>query len=50
MNDQQIVELYWQRSPDAVAASIAKYGSYCHAIAYRILYNREDAEECVNDT
>ncbi|MDY3282244.1 RNA polymerase sigma factor [Dysosmobacter sp.] len=50
MNDQQIVELYWQRSPDAVAASIAKYGSYCHAIAYRILCNREDAEECVNDT
>ena len=44
MNDQQIVELYWQRSPDAVSASIAKYGAYCHAIAYRILYNREDAE------
>ena len=44
------MELYWQRSPDAVAASIAKYGSYCHATPHRILSNREDAEECVNDT
>lgn len=50
MEDDQIVELYWQRSTDAIAESSAKYGSYCHAIALRILGSRQDAEECVNDT
>ena len=50
MEDHQIVDLYWQRSSDAIAESSAKYGGYCHTIAYRILGNRQDAEECVNDT
>lgn len=50
MEDQQIVDLYWQRSSDAISESSAKYGGYCHAIAYRILGSYQDAEECVNDT
>lgn len=48
--DERIVELYWQRSEFAVSETAAKYGNYCNYIAYNILYNREDAEECVNDT
>lgn len=50
MEDNRIVELYWQRSADAIAETHAKYGSYCHAIARNLLANAQDAEECVNDT
>ena len=50
MDDEQIISLYWQRSEAAIGATAEKYGRYCHTIAYNILHNREDAEECVNDT
>ena len=50
MEDSVIVDLYWARSQQAIAESEKKYGSYCHAIAWRILEREEDAEECVNDT
>ena len=50
MNDSEIVNLYWERSEQAVAETVKKYGNYCHRIAYNILMNAEDSEECVNDT
>ena len=50
MEDSQIVELYWQKNPDAITESDRKYGAYCFAIADHILHNKEDSEECVNDT
>jgi len=50
LNDDRIVELYWERSESAISETAAKYGNYCHYIAYNILYNHEDAEESVNDT
>lgn len=50
MEDRQIVDLYWQRSDRAIAESAQKFGSYCYTIAYHICANREDADECVNDT
>ena len=50
MEDQKIVELYWERSEEAIKETDLKYGKYCHYIAYSILYCTEDAEECVNDT
>lgn len=50
MNDEQIVELYWRRNENAIQETSTKYGSYCFTIANRILSNREDSEECVNDT
>lgn len=50
MEDQGIVELYWARSENAISETSAKYGRYCHAIAYQILSNEEDADESVNDT
>ena len=49
MEDWMIVRLLFQRSEEAVAELDRKYGKICSAIAYRILQNREDAEECVND-
>ena len=50
MEDKQIVELYWARSERAISETKQKYGRYCRSIAYNILHNREDSEECVNDT
>lgn len=50
MEDSAIVDLYWQRSDRAITETDRKYGRYCNTIAYNICANREDAEECVNDT
>lgn len=50
MHDQEIIALFWAKQENAITATAAKYGNYCHTIAYNILYNRFDAEECVNDT
>jgi RNA polymerase sigma-70 factor (ECF subfamily) len=50
VEDSEIVELFWQRSEAALAATEKKYANYCRSIAYGILRNYEDAQECVNDT
>ena len=50
MNDSQIIELYWNRDPQAVSASEEQYGAYCFTIANGILADVQDSEECVNDT
>lgn len=50
MQDPQIIALYWARDERAITETQRRYGSYCHSIALRILYDREDADECVNDT
>ena len=50
MEDKQIVALYLARSETAIRETERKYGHYCHAIAYGILQNGQDAEEVVNDT
>lgn len=50
MRDEEIIELYWNRSEDALAQTADKYGHFLTGISYRILYNAEDTEECVNDT
>jgi len=50
MDDSKIIELYWERSEDAISETAERYGGYCYAIAYNILGNHEDSEESVNDT
>lgn len=50
MEDNQIIDLYFARSEQAIKETDIKYGGYCYNIAYHILTNREDAEESVNDT
>lgn len=50
MNDEQIIDLYWSRREEAVTETARKYGKYCNSIAFQILHNIEDSEECVNDT
>ena len=50
MKDQEIVDLYWNRDESALEESQRHYGAYCFSIGYAILHDREDTEECVNDT
>lgn len=50
MEDTEIIALYWERDERAISETADKYGRYCHSVAYRILQNNEDSEECVNDT
>lgn len=50
MNDKEIIDLFWQRDEHAIEELAASYGVYCHSISYHILENRQDTEECLNDT
>ena len=50
MDDNEIVDLYWQRSEQAVKETAAKYGAYCLKISLNILEDMPDSEENVNDT
>ena len=50
MEDSRIVELYWARDERAIAESDVKYGRLLRSVSYTCLGNREDAEECTNDT
>ncbi|MBQ8613263.1 MAG: sigma-70 family RNA polymerase sigma factor [Ruminiclostridium sp.] len=50
MEDSTIIELYWKRNEKAIEETDKKYGAYCFAIANNILANKEDSDECVNDT
>ena len=48
--DNQIVEKYWQRNPDAIQETDTKYGRILQNVAYNILFDLQDCEECQNDT
>ena len=50
MDDQEIIDLYWARSEHAIMETEHKYGKLCHRIAWNILGNHQDSEECVSDT
>ena len=50
MTDEMIVDLYWQRSEDAIRETENTYGRYLRYIAFGILRDDEDAKETVNDT
>ena len=50
MEDELIVDLYWNRDEDAIGKTQEKYDRYLTKIAYNILANVEDCRESVNDT
>lgn len=50
MEDNEIIELFWQRSQRAIAETDQKYGGRLQTLSMNILHDRQDAEECVNDT
>ena len=49
MEDRMIIELFFERSEEAISELTNKYGKRCKALALGILGNEEDAKECVND-
>ena len=50
MEDEQIVNLYWERQETAIRETETKYDRYLTKIAYNILADHEDSRESVNDT
>ena len=50
MEDKEIIKLFTERSENAVEATQRKYGAYCNTIAFNILGDAQDAEECVSDS
>ena len=48
--DNELIDLFLNRSDKAILHTSDKYNNYCYSIAYGILKNHEDSEECVNDT
>ncbi len=49
MEDEKIVALYWQRDERAIRETEKKYGRYLMGVAGRVLSDREDRRESVND-
>ena len=50
LEDEEIIDLYWDRDEKAIDETDKKYRKYLFTVAYNILYVREDCEECINDT
>lgn len=49
MEDEQILELFFTRSEDAIAQVKEKYGPACMHLLRNLLLSEQDAEECAND-
>ena len=50
MKDNEIISLFELRDEHAIEALSDKYHPYCYKIAWNLLTNKEDSEECLNDT
>ena len=50
MEDEKIVELYFERNESAIERTSEKYGKRLRAVSNGILKDIETAEECENDT
>ena len=48
--DEEIIDLYWSRDERAIIATDDKYRQFLFAIAYNIVHDNLDCEECLNDT
>ena len=48
--DEEIIELYFARNERAIKETDQKYGKYLFTIAYNIVQDSLDCEECLNDT
>lgn len=49
INDEEIIDLFFERSEQVIRELDIKYGKICHNLSYNIVNSRRDAEECVND-
>lgn len=49
MEDGRIIELFWQRSEEAIRQTKEKYGAACMQLLRNLLQSELDAEECATD-
>lgn len=49
VEDEKIIEMFFERSEQAIAEVDIKYGKICHRLSFNILNSWPDVEECVND-
>ena len=49
-SDEKIIDMYWERNPNAIQETDEKYGALLRNVAYNILSDSLDCEECQNDT
>lgn len=50
LKDHDIIELFFERSEQAITELVDKYGGTIRNVAWNILNNPQDVEECSNDT
>ena len=50
LSDESIIELYWARDEQAITETDRKYRHYLYTVAFNILHDKLDCEECLNDT
>lgn len=50
VSDEYIIELFWQRDQSAINKTDRKYGRYLYTVAYNLLHDPLDCEECKNST
>ena len=50
LSDSAIIELYWARDEAAIRHTDQKYRNYLLYVAYNVLSDMQDSEECLNDT
>ena len=49
MTEDNLLQLFQARDERALKVAEQQYGKLCRTMAYRILGDRQDAEECAND-
>lgn len=49
INDEKIIEMFFERSEQGIRELDIKYGKICHNLSYNIVNSMQDADECVND-
>ena len=50
MTDNEIIDLFFERSEQAISELAVKHGKAAERVAHNILADRQDTEEVVNDT
>lgn len=50
LSDAQIIELYWRRDDIAIEETDRKYRKFLYTVAYNIVHDKLDCQECLNDT
>lgn len=50
LSDEALVELYWLRDEAAITETDRKYRKYLFSLVYPMVSDKQDCEECINDT